>query len=120
MINVEEIREYCLRKRGTTESFPFNETTLVFKTGGKMYALIALDRLPLSVNLKCDPERAIELRENYSWILPGYHMSKTHWNTVVLEGDSKAELVYELIDLSYMLVYKSLPLKTRKEMEAGD
>lgn len=115
-MNVEQVREYCLSKKGTTESFPFDEHTLVFKVMGKMFALVALERMPFQINLKCDPERAIELREEYDGvIIPGYHMSKTHWNTVYVE-QLPAEFVIELIDHSYQLVVDKLPKKTKEEL----
>ena len=85
-MNVETIREYCLSKRGAVEDYPFDEETLVIKVMGKMFALISLDSIPLQVNLKCDPEKAIELRERYENIIPGWHMNKKHWNTVVISG----------------------------------
>ncbi len=113
---LEEIRDYCLSKKGTEETFPFDQTTLVFKVFGKMYALIDVDEAR-SINLKCDPERAEELREQYEGIIPGYHMSKKHWNTVLLDGSINRSLVMELIDHSYDLVYASLPKKLRNELE---
>lgn len=113
---LEEIRDYCLSKKGTEETFPFDATTLVFKVFGKMYALIDIDEAR-SINLKCDPERAEELREQYDDIIPGYHMSKKHWNTVSLDGSINRSLVIELIDHSYDLVYASLPKKLRNELE---
>ncbi len=110
-MNVEDFRNYCLAKKGVTESFPFDETTLVFKVMGKMFALASLEKSPASVNLKCNPERALELREEYpDQILPGYHMSKVHWNTVLLEI-LPPKLVLELIDHSYNLVVQGLSKK---------
>lgn len=115
-MNVETLRAYCLSKKGTTEGFPFDEHTLVFKVMGKMFALIALERLPLQINLKCDPERAIELREEYDClIVPGYHMSKTHWNTVFVEQLSPS-LVISLVDHSYELVVAKLSKKLKEEL----
>lgn len=114
-MNVEEVRQICIAKRGVTEGFPFDETTLVIKVGGKIFALISLDRVP-SVNLKCDPERAIDLRERFSDITPGYHMNKKHWNTVMLEGDLHDSLIVELIGHSYELVLASLPGKVQEEV----
>lgn len=113
---LEEIRTYCLSKPFTEEAFPFDNVTLVFKVAGKMFALINVDEVR-SINLKCDPERAIELREQHDGILPGYHMSKKHWNTVSLNGTVDRSLVLKLIDHSYELVYASLPKKTRNELE---
>ena len=109
----ESLRAYCLRKNGVTESFPFDESTLVFKVMGKMFALTSLERSPLSVNLKCDPERAIELRERYAAVQPGYHMNKKHWNTIVLDGTVPAPELCELIDHSYDLVVDSLKKSDR-------
>lgn len=106
-MNIEEIRNYALSKEEVTEGFPFGEETLVLKTGGKIFLLAGLDAIPLSINLKCDPDKAAELREAYpDNILPGYHMNKKHWNTIVLDGSIKNRLVKELIDHSYDLVYK--------------
>lgn len=106
-------------KPGVIEHFPFDEDTLVFKVGGKMFALTSLsdwERGMPSANLKCDPERAVELREAYEGISPGYHMSKVHWNTVSIHSDVPAALVNELIDHSYELVLMSLPKKARLEI----
>lgn len=115
-MNVEQVRDYCLAKNGTTEDFPFDEHTLVFKVMGKMFALIALERVPSQVNLKCDPERAIELREEYDGvIIPGYHMSKKHWNTVYME-QLPTNFIQELIDHSYQLVVDKLPKKIKEEL----
>lgn len=111
-LNVEIIRDYCLAKVGVEETFPFDQNTLVFKVCGKMFALLDVDDFT-GVNLKCDPERAIELRESYSGILPGYHMSKVHWNTVQAHSDVDSKLFFELIDHSYNLVFASLPKKIR-------
>ncbi|MEL6919243.1 MAG: MmcQ/YjbR family DNA-binding protein, partial [Bacteroidota bacterium] len=86
-MNIEEFRNYCISKKGVTEEFPFDEVTLVFKVMGKMFALSGLERIPTQANLKCDPERAIQLREEYDGdIIPGYHMSKVHWNTLYLDN----------------------------------
>ena len=112
---IDEYREYCLSKPETSEGFPFDEKVLVFKVAGKMFALTDVDEFE-SVNLKCEPDRAIELREQYSSIIPGYHMSKKHWNTIIMDGSLSDEFVKELIDHSYDLVVASLPAKTRKEL----
>ncbi len=118
-MNVEAFREYCMAKKGTTESFPFDGDTLVFKVLGKMYALVPLERLPAQANLKCDPERSVELRETYDGeITAGYHMSKKHWNTLLLER-LEPKLITELIDHSYDLVVAKLPKYLRKELEAA-
>ena len=108
-MNIEAYRKYCLAKNGVTEEFPFGEETLVFKVMGKMFALTGLDSVEFSINLKCDPEKALELREEYACVLPGYHMNKKHWNTVVCDGTLGDRFVQELIDHSYDLVVKSLP-----------
>jgi len=111
-MDIEKIWKYCSQKNGVSESFPFNETTLVFKVGGKIFALFDVDNFQ-SINLKCDPEKSIELREKYSGIVSGYHMNKKHWNTVSVNEDISDVLIYELIDHSYHLVYKSLSKKVR-------
>ncbi len=116
-MDIDELRGYCLEKAHTSEGFPFDNDTLVFKVAGKMFALVGLDKHPLSVNLKCDPERALELREQFESILPGYHMNKQHWNTVILDGSIPLPLLLELIDHSYNLIYNSLPQKTRNMLE---
>ena len=115
-MNVEEVRQICIAKKGVTEGFPFDETTLVLKVGGKIFALLNLDKNP-SVNLKCDPERAMDLREHHDAILPGYHMNKQHWNTVLLEGELPNQLVSDLIGHSYDLVYQSLQKKIKDEVD---
>jgi predicted DNA-binding protein (MmcQ/YjbR family) len=114
-IDLETLRNYCLAKKGTTECFPFDATTLVFKVGGKMFALIDVEEAS-SINLKCDPEKAIELREVWEEITPGFHMNKTHWNTVSLNGRLSDRLVFELIDHSYELVFLSLTKKIQNEI----
>ncbi len=115
-MNIEEFRHYCVAKKGVTEEFPFDEVTLVFKVMGKMFALAPLERIPSQVNLKCEPERAIALREEYDGvIMPGYHMSKVHWNTLYLE-QLPVLLLQELVDHSYDLVVTKLPKKTKKEL----
>lgn len=119
MIDLESIRDYCLQKQGKiTEEFPFDEETLVFKVFGKMFLLTDVNELPLSMNLKCDPERAIELRERYPAITPGYHMSKTLWNTVDVDGSIPEKLLFELIDHSYDEVVKKLPKKLRDKTKS--
>jgi predicted DNA-binding protein (MmcQ/YjbR family) len=116
MLDVESFREYCLSKKAVTESFPFDETTLVFKVAGKMFALVSLDNPELRVNLKCDPERAISLREEFPEnILPGYHMNKALWNTIIPAGKIKLDLFKELTDHSYKLIVASLTRKVKEE-----
>ena len=113
-MNVEQYRAYCLSKKGATEHFPFDEVTLTFKVMNKMFALCGLERIPFGVNLKCDPERAVELREEYDGaIIPGFHMNKKHWNTIEPDGNLSDEFFKELIDHSYDLVLKGLPKKVR-------
>jgi predicted DNA-binding protein (MmcQ/YjbR family) len=114
-MNVEEFRVYCLSKAGVTEEFPFDQSTLVFKVGGKMFALTGLDDPEFKVNLKCNPEWALELREQHGSIRPGWHMNKTHWNTVHVDGSFADELFLELVDHSYDLVLQSLPKKIRDQ-----
>ncbi len=117
-MNFEEVRSYCINKKGVSESFPFDESTLVFKVMGKMFALCGLDRVPAEVNLKCDPERAIALREEYDGSIRGaYHMSKIHWNSVEIDGNVPPKLVIALIDHSYDLVVSKLTRKLKDELE---
>lgn len=118
-MHIESFREYCLAKKGVTEGFPFGETALVFKVMGKMFALVGMDSSPFQVNLKCDPERAVELRDEHEDIIPGYHMSKVHWNSVIIgNGRLPDRLVKELIDHSYDLVVRSLTKKQREELSS--
>ena len=116
-MNIDDFRDYCLDKKGVTESFPFDKKTLVFKVG-KMFALTDVEGFQ-SINLKCDPERAVELRETYQGVIPGYHMNKTHWNTVSVNSDVPEKLILELINHSYELVAKSLTKKQRDELSIG-
>ena len=113
-MNIEEFREYCIAKKGVSEELPFGPDTLVYKVMGKIFALTGLDSEVFTVNLKCNPDRAIELREKFDYILPGYHMSKIHWNTVNGEHCPTKQLK-ELIDHSYDLVTKSFTKKQRDE-----
>lgn len=114
-MNIETFREYCMDKPGVTEEFPFDEVTLVFKVMGKMFALTNLDG-DWTLALKCDPDRAIELRETYPAIQPGYHMSKIHWNTIMMDGSLSQKLILELVDHSYQLVVDKLPRKLKEEL----
>ncbi len=117
-MNVEEFRRYYLAKKGVTEEFPFDKVTLVFKVMGKMFALVPLERIPSQANLKCEPERAQQLRvEHDGVVLPAYHMSKTHWNTIYLE-QLPADLIRELTDLSYDLVVAKFTKKLKAELDA--
>lgn len=116
-MDIEEFREYCLQLPGCTEECPFGPDTLVFKVKGKMFALCGINDFS-GINLKCDPEKAIELREQYYQIKPGFHMNKKHWNTVSVDG-LQQQLIIELIDHSYNLVKSSLTKKDRAELELG-
>jgi predicted DNA-binding protein (MmcQ/YjbR family) len=114
-MDLEIFREYCLGKPGASEDMPFGEDVLVFKVAGKMFALAPLDEVPVTANLKCDPDLALELRDRYEQVRPGYHMNKKHWNTVEIgTGIPDAEL-RKMIDHSYELVVKSLPKKRQKK-----
>lgn len=117
-MNAETLRDYCLSKPGTTESLPFGPENLVLKVGGKMFALISLDAQPTSINLKCDPERAEQLREEFSAVKPGYHMNKRHWNTVEMNASLRWTQVQEWVDHSYELVLKSLSKKEKAQLDS--
>ena len=112
-MDIESITNYCMAKPGVTAGFPFDETTLVFKVMGKMFAITDADHFEY-INLKCDPERSEEMRAQYDYIRPGYHMNKTHWNSVYPEAGSK--LICELIDHSYDLIVAKLPKKVKEEL----
>lgn len=111
-MDIEFYRNYCISKPYVTEEFPFDQGTLVFKVVGKMFALTDVDSFE-SVNLKCDPEYAIELREKHSSVIPGYHMNKKHWNTVILDGSLSDPFIMKLIDDSYQLVVAKLSKKEK-------
>ena len=115
-MNIEELRLYCLSKKAVTESFPFDEEALVFKVLDKMFLLTNITG-ELRMNIKCDPERAVELREEYSSVLPGYHMNKKHWNTLTLDGTLGPDQVTELIQHSYDLVVQGLSKKDQKKVK---
>jgi len=115
-MNIETLRDYCLSKKGTTECFPFDETTLVFKVCDKMFALTDLEG-NLSINLKCDPEKAIELRERFDFVIPGYHMNKKYWNTILIGHNVPDVLLYEWIDHSYNEVVTKLPKTILKKLQ---
>jgi predicted DNA-binding protein (MmcQ/YjbR family) len=114
-MDIESFREYCLSKPGVTEDLPFDEFTLAFRVGGKIFSLCDVSTFD-GINLKCDPEQAIEWREQYSGVLPGYHMNKRHWNTVATAGDVPDKILRNMIDHSYDLVLASLPRKTRASL----
>ncbi len=114
-MNIETLREYCLHKPGTEETMPFGDDILVFKTGGKMFLLISLKE-GNRFNVKCDPDWAVELRESYAEVQPGFHMNKTHWNTVFMDGNLADKQLLEMIDHSYQLIIKSLPKNIRENL----
>ena len=114
-MNLEDIRSHCLSKAGTTEEFPFDSQTLVFKVLGKAFLLTNIDQ-PDSINVKCEPELAIELREKYNTITPGYHMNKKHWNTIVLKGNYNRQEILGWIDHSYERVCAGLPVKMKAQL----
>ena len=113
-----EFREYCLVKPHTTEGMPFGETVLVFKVAGKMFALMSLDEVPATANLKCDPDLALDLRDRYRQVRPGYHMNKKHWNTIEIEDLPAVEL-RKMVDHSYDLVVQSLPKSAGAALPSG-
>lgn len=118
-MHIEQFLDYCNTKAGVEETFPFDEDTLVMKVMGKMWALASLTKEPFRINLKCDPEWAEELREEHSEIIPGYHMSKKHWNTVIVgEGMLELSLIHKLIDHSYDLVVSKLTKAQKAELAA--
>ena len=115
-MDAAELRRWCLAQSGAVEDFPFGPEHSVFKVGGKMFALSALERTPLEVSAKCEPELALQLRDTYSAIRPGYHLNKRHWNTITLDGSLSDQFVRELIADSYDLVVSALPKRTREEL----
>jgi predicted DNA-binding protein (MmcQ/YjbR family) len=119
-MNTETIREYCLAKPGVTEGLPFNDTALVFKVAGKMFALLDLSEENRGISLKCDPGLAIELREQYPEVTPAYHFNKKHWNGIDITGDIGWDMLQEWIDHSYNLVVASLPLKKQDEIHTNN
>lgn len=112
-MNIETLREYCLSKSFAEESLPFGPDVIVFKVAGKAFLLLPLDETPVQFNVKCDPELAVELRERYVCVLPGYHMNKKHWNTIVVDGSVSNKQLKEWIDHSYDLIVAALPKKER-------
>ena len=113
MNNIEAVREYCLSKKGVEETFPFDNDTLVFKVLGKMFLLTSLTTSPFRFNVKCDPIIAIESREQYPFIIPGFHMDKTHWNTITISENVSPQFVANWIDHSYELVIRKMSKKTQ-------
>ena len=116
-MDLAQFREYCLSKPRATEGTPFGPDVLVFKVGGKMFALAALDEVPIAANLKCDPDLALELRDRYEQVQPGYHMNKKHWNTVEIDSGIPDTELRKMIDHSYELVTKHLRKAERKKLE---
>ena len=117
LMDLESFREYCLSKPHVTEGTPFGEDVLVFKVGGKMFALTSLDEVPSTANLKCDPDHALELRDRYEQVRPGYHMNKKHWNTVEIDSGVPDRELRKMIDHSYELVVQSLPRAVRARLK---
>jgi predicted DNA-binding protein (MmcQ/YjbR family) len=115
-VDSSELRGCCLRHAGATEDFPFGPETSVFKVSGKIFALSALGRVPLAVSLKCEPELAVQLRNSYPAVRPGYHLNKRHWNTVTLDGGMSDRLLHDLIEDSYDLVVSALPKRVREQL----
>jgi predicted DNA-binding protein (MmcQ/YjbR family) len=118
VVHIEQLRDYCITKKGVTEHFPFDDVTLVFKVMNKMFLLTGIDAWEqgeTKMNVKCDPEWSLELRGEYDSINPGWHMNKKHWNTVTLNSDVSDQFAFELIDHSYDLIIKSLPKKVQEE-----
>jgi predicted DNA-binding protein (MmcQ/YjbR family) len=116
-MDVESFREYCLGNPAVTEGTPFGEDVLVFKISGKIFALLALDEVPPTANLKCDPDRALELKDRYEQVRPGYHMNKKHWNTVEIDSGIPDSELRKMVDHSYDLVVRSLPTRQRAKLE---
>ena len=114
---LDELRDYCLTKKGVEECLPFGPKTLVFKVMGKVFLLTDIESQPLQFNAKCNPEKAIELRENYTCVIPGYHMNKKHWNTIICDDSVNNVLIKKWIDDSYKLVSSSLPKKLIEELD---
>ena len=117
MNTFDKIRDFCLSMPSVTEDMPFDETTLCFRVGGKIFAITDIEDRPITVNLKCDPEKAVELREKHDFIKPGWHMNKKHWNTVNLESEISEELFRELVTHSYDLIFSKLPKKIKDKIE---
>jgi predicted DNA-binding protein (MmcQ/YjbR family) len=116
-MNIESLREYCLSKPATEETLPFGPDTLVYKVCGKAFLLTSLNAEQLQFNVKCDPDLAQELREQFSCVLPGYHMNKKHWNTIIVDGSVSSKQLKEWIDHSYELVVSSLPKKLKEQFK---
>ncbi len=117
-MHLEELRDYCLSKKGVEEALPFGPETLVFKVMGKLFLLTGIENNPIQFNVKCLPEKAIELRETFSCVIPGYHMNKQHWNTIICDGSVNKKIIFSWIDDSYTLVVNSLTKKLKEELES--
>ena len=117
-LSLEVIKAYCLAKPGSSAGYPFGEGTLVFKVLDRMYALCSEDEQPLRINLKCDPDDALALRAQYSAIIPGYHMNKKHWNSLIMDGSLQDSLVFELIDHSYQLVISKMSQAKQRKLRS--
>lgn len=115
-MDIESLRDYCLSKPAVEETLPFGPDTLVYKVGGKVFLICPMDSETFRFNVKCDPEKAIELRERYECVQPGYHMNKKHWNTIVVDGTVSNSMLKEWINDSYDLIVDSLPVKTREQV----
>ncbi len=115
-MDLPDVIEHCLSLPSAEETQPFGPEALVYKVGGKMFAVTVPEEHPASINLKCDPQRAVELRDKYQGIRPGWHMNKKHWNTVMLDGSVPPKLVRELVEHSYALVFAALPKKTQESL----
>lgn len=116
-MNIEVLRNYCISKKGVEEAFPFDQETLVFKVMGKLFLLTGINSHPVEFNVKCDPEKAIELREKYACVQPGYHMNKKHWNTIVCDGSVSTKQLNQWIDDSYTLVVSGLSKKEKETLQ---
>ena len=117
VVKLDKLKDYFSAKAGAVEEFPFGPETLVYKVGGKIFVLVAIDSDPLRINLKCDPDEAEALRAMYSSVIPGYHMNKRHWNTVILDGSIEEDVVLGMVDVSYDLIVKSLTKAVREELK---
>ena len=115
-MDAAELRRWCLAQTGAVEDFPFGPEHSVFKVGGKIFAISALDRTPLAVSVKCEPELALQLRASYAAVRPGYHLNKRYWNTVTVDGSLPDQLIRDLIEDSYDLVVRALPRRTRMQL----
>jgi predicted DNA-binding protein (MmcQ/YjbR family) len=116
-MNIESISDYCRKKKGVTEDFPFDEDTLAIRVMNKIFLLASLEKIPLQINMKCDPEYAVELRERYDSVQPGFHMNKSHWNTVVIDGSIPNSELKEMIDHSYEQVVKGLKKSDKEKLK---